>query len=105
MARQTPSDRRRARFFRLIQWPIHDPKACWEWQGARTAQGYGHYCHTSAHRMAWLLLVGPVAEGDHVHHACGNRKCVRLDHLRVVSPRQHGSAHRAMRRREAAKQP
>lgn len=60
---------------------------CWLWLGARTNAGYGALsvggkC-VGAHRVAWLLSRGELPEGQRVTHLCGNRSCVRPEHLRA----------------------
>ena len=75
---------------------------CWLWTGATSAnpwQRYGSFMPDGrrsgdrrvvvAHRFAYELLVGPIPEGHHVHHVCGQTLCVRPDHLRVVTPAEH----------------
>jgi HNH endonuclease len=73
---------------------------CWEWTGATRSGGYGVLRlgsrSVSAHRFAWELTNGPIPpaiitpQGDKVGyfvtHVCGNRRCVRPDHLRLISP-------------------
>lgn len=54
-------------------------KHCDDW-------GYGILWATGiptrkAHRIAWLLQVGPIPAGLLVLHRCDNPPCVRLDHL------------------------
>lgn len=67
-------------------WSAAGPPGCWEWQGARTANGgYGvsrlHGKFYRAHRKAWELLNGPIPEGMMILHRCNNPPCVRPDHL------------------------
>ena len=37
------------------------------------------------HRAAWELLRGPIPAGMTVDHICRNRRCLSIDHLRLVS--------------------
>jgi hypothetical protein len=74
--------------------PIHRPELgpCWVFTGTRLKraktgqQSYGYFClgknsHILAHRMAWELENGPVAEGHVICHACDFPPCVRGSHL------------------------
>jgi len=59
---------------------------CWEWTGARTADGYGVLLVDGsaryAHRLAWGLAHPAEAEDRRpVRHTCGNRGCVNDTHL------------------------
>lgn len=75
---------------------------CWEWTGGRYKNtGYGQFSWrengrrtpTNAHRVAWMLLVGPIPEGMFVDHICHNRGCVNPVHLRLATPKQNNENH------------
>jgi hypothetical protein len=68
-------------------WPRLVPNGeCLEWSLSRTDFGYGRVFVQGAgvvraHRVAWVLTVGPIGEGVQVLHACDNPPCCRPDHL------------------------
>jgi hypothetical protein len=68
---------------------------CWEWRAAHVGkpQGYGYFWMDGgmhlAHRVAYVLSVGPVPEGMELDHICRNRACVRPAHLRVATKKQN----------------
>lgn len=66
---------------------------CWEWLGSRTSNGYGRHQmrgkHWMAHRAAYVLLVGPIADGMQLDHLCRNRGCVNPEHLEQVTAREN----------------
>jgi len=70
---------------------------CVVWTGARTKSGYGvanwggQYRYL--HRLVFSEAHGEPA-GD-VDHICGNRSCVRIEHLRELS-RQQNTTHRTV---------
>lgn len=77
----TPAER----FWRYVS-KSTDTDGCWLWTGSRTPPGYGLFrredsirCY--AHRYAYQLLVGPIADGLAVLHHCDTPPCVRPDHL------------------------
>jgi hypothetical protein len=60
--------------------------ACWPWKGANDGKsGYGHLAYNrkwvKAHRLAYMLLVGPIPDGMDVLHTCDNPPCCNPQHL------------------------
>lgn len=76
---------------------------CWTWRGTVNSKGYG--CVGSGkrsktalvHRVAVIVRDGSLADDLVVDHMCGNKRCVRPDHLDVVTNAENirrGYAHR-----------
>lgn len=40
---------------------------------------------TLAHRVAWIASNGPIADGMTVDHTCKQRRCVNVEHLRILT--------------------
>ena len=63
------------------------PRGCWEWRGAVDACSYGRFSYyginTCAHRVAWELTNGMIANGKHIRHSCDNPSCVNPHHLQI----------------------
>ena len=62
-----------------------DPDACWLWlpktKGTHFrpgGRGTGSY---RAHRVAYALEIGPPCKGEHLRHACGNKRCCNPFHI------------------------
>ena len=63
---------------------------CWIYTGSTSpetghGQGWDGQRTTSAHRLSWLLFVGPITDGLYVLHAecCSSPACVNPGHLRL----------------------
>lgn len=74
-------------------WPkVTRSDGCWEWTAARIPGGYGSIGFAGdqygAHVMSWALANGHWPE-KWVLHRCGNRICVRPDHLYEGDSRQN----------------
>ena len=75
------------------------PDACWPWTGGTTAKGHGIAkcpperlgggAGTTAHRIAYMLLVGPIPDGMHLDHLCRNPPCCNPAHLEPVTPAEN----------------
>jgi hypothetical protein len=51
------------------------------------------YMGIGAHRVVWIAKRGPVPAGHDIHHDCGIRPCVNLDHLLLVTEAEHQRIH------------
>jgi len=63
---------------------------CWLWQAAtRSSDGIGVFGYEGkivyAHRLAWVLVHGPLPAGFEVRRSCGHLLCVRPRHLLLVT--------------------
>ncbi len=61
------------------------PDDCWEWQAARTHDGYGEFgldgAIVKAHRFAYKMFVGQIPDGQIICHHCDNPPCCNPNHL------------------------
>ena len=66
---------------------VQKSDGCWLWTAYRNEKGYGRFDDGTithqAHRLAWALTNGPVADGLLVCHKCDNPPCCNPDHLFV----------------------
>lgn len=95
------------KFWKRI-WVDHD---CWIWTGAKIPAGYGQMSRrvdgkvvtVRAHRLAYEMLVGPIAPDLEIDHLCRRRACVNPAHLEAVRHTVNvGRGMAAQRTREAA---
>ncbi len=98
------AERPETRFWSRVQ----QGRGCWEWQGARGADGYGALRWEGrserSHRVAWLLTNGPIPDRHNVLQSCTNRACCRPEHLQLRAPTVDDPVARAkVARRRSAK--
>jgi hypothetical protein len=64
---------------------------CWLWDGAINRDGYGNFWlprqrrGIGAHRLSYILAVGPVPDGLEIDHLCRMRCCVNPEHMEPVT--------------------
>jgi len=66
---------------------------CWVWQGRPGTNGYGKSSvdgrSTSAHRVVFEQVRGPIPEGMVLDHLCEVRLCVNPEHLDLITPSEN----------------
>lgn len=67
--------------------------SCLIWQGSTSKEGYAWLTFENVaqlgHRLVWEAAHGPIPSGMVIDHRCGNRACLELDHLQVVTYREN----------------
>lgn len=74
---------------------------CVLWTGPTNDSGYGVISNGQhgkprrlrAHRVAYENNYGAIPAGHSIHHTCGNRACVKPEHLEAVPPGAHTRLH------------
>jgi hypothetical protein len=69
------------------------PDGCWLWTASQDGGGYGilgvkegkKMPMRKAHRVSYVLFVGPIPDGLDLDHLCRVRHCVNPDHLEPVT--------------------
>jgi hypothetical protein len=68
---------------------IKKPDDCWDWKLSKHKQGYGKVQTSGvngrrkvlAHKVAYELTYGPMADGNFCLHTCDNPSCCNPNHL------------------------
>lgn len=91
----------RERFFANTHRPADSE--CLLWTGAILHAGYGSINirgkNYRAARVAWTIHKGAIPDGITVDHLCNQRRCVEIEHLRLVTERANTWRRGAARRR------
>ena len=74
---------------------------CHHWIAAKQKQGYGMFSYngksTPAHRFAYLLYKGEIAENMVVHQTCEANDCVNPEHLVLQTKSQNKKSYTSVR--------
>lgn len=74
---------------------------CHLWTAAKQKQGYGMFSYagksTPAHRFAYLLYKGDIAENMVVHQTCETNECVNPEHLVLQTKSQNKRSYSSVR--------
>ncbi len=77
---------------RLWSGAVADGTGCWVWQRS-TDRGYGKLTQRGrtwrAHRVAYMLVKGPIPEGLEIDHLCRVHACINPDHLEAVTQQEN----------------
>lgn len=93
MSRNSVEDRQNLPASQSVEARTLKTETCWLWTGSLQTTGYGALqvdgVRKYAHRVVYELANGPIPEGMRIDHICHVKKCVRPDHLRVVTIKQN----------------
>lgn len=45
------------------------------------------------HRLVWILNNGEIPKGHDIHHKCGNKLCINIEHLECLDRKHHRGEH------------
>jgi hypothetical protein len=64
---------------------IKKGQRCWNWKGGINSTGRGIFWlkgkTPKAHRISWIIYIGPIPKNKLVLHKCDNGRCIRPSHL------------------------
>lgn len=86
---------------REIGWHVNELTECWEWNGTRSADGYGVLRDGNeiyTHRHAYLIAYGDLPAGFVVRHACDNPPCCNPLHLSLGTQQDNSDDNKRRRR-------
>jgi hypothetical protein len=68
---------------------------CWQWTGNIGPYGGGVFrlsrdATVAPHRLVYRIHVGPIPDGMLVAQRCGNKVCVRPEHLKLITRKDIG---------------
>ncbi len=66
------------------RWTPEPNTGCWLWMYGTAKAGYGcctYLGEVGAHRVSYVIHIGPIPSGQHVLHKCDVPQCVNPDHL------------------------
>lgn len=94
-ASEIPEDVR-LRFWSRVA--VRSDGECWPWRLSLGSHGYGQIGWQNAegrdmllaHRVAWVLTVGPIPGDLTIDHLCRNRRCCNPNHLRLLTNEENG---------------
>lgn len=66
---------------------------CVEWTGYTCEYGYGKIGYKGrtlrVHKLYYELVVGEIAPGLELDHLCGNKPCIKIEHLKAVTHKEN----------------
>lgn len=85
---------------RIEAYTAHTADGCIVYTGNALPSGYAQITvkrrKVYVHRYVWERDMGPIPPGFVVDHMCHTKNCIRLDHLRVTTPKINGEHRRGV---------
>ncbi len=84
----------------IDDWYIKQDGQCITWEGATS--GNPRFPHGRVrvgdkiylpYRWLWIQKHGLISRKMHLHHVCQNPRCIRLDHLELLTCKEHFARH------------